>query len=152
MIAASQFLSPGAATNGLFENWADFAEGNKFCNIGWGGTQKYLNGDDSRVRGKLLFSPSPGGIVNGQLVKTAYFNWGWNYTVSSRSTHKEIAYLFALFACSPAISTLAVREQAGYFDPFRSRHYEDPEIQKTYTPEFLHAHSCLLYTSDAADE
>ena len=140
LIAASRFLSPGAVSNGLFENWADFAEGNKFCNIGWGGTQKYLNGDKSQVRANLLYSPSPGGMVNGRLLQTAYFNWGWNYTVSSSSKFKELAYLFALFACSPAISTLAVREQGGFFDPFRTNHYDDPEIRKTYTPEFLDAH------------
>ena len=140
MIRVSKFLSPGSTANGLFENWADFAEGNKFCNIGWGGTQKYLNSDKSNVRGKLLFSPTPGGMVNGKLLPTAYFNWGWNYTVSSSSANKELAYLFALFACSPEMSTVAVREQGGYFDPFRVNHYEDPEIKKVYSNDFLKAH------------
>ena len=31
-------------------------------------------------------------------------------------------------------------EASGFFDPFRSAHYEDSAIQKTYTPEFLTAH------------
>ena len=48
--------------------------------------------------------------------------------------------LFALFACSPEMSTKAVREASGFFDPFRSAHYEDPDIRNTYTPEFLSAH------------
>lgn len=140
LIAASKSLYPAAGTNGLFENWKAFAQGNMFCNIGWGGTQKYLNGDDSNVKGRLAFGPTPGGYVNGQLLVVPYFNWGWNYTVSSGSRYPEIAYLFALFACSPEMSTRAVREAGGYFDPFRSEHYSDPQIIETYSADFLAAH------------
>ncbi len=53
LIAASQYLYPGAKTNGLFENFEAFGEGDKFVNIGWGGTQKFLNSDKSKIKGKL---------------------------------------------------------------------------------------------------
>ncbi len=140
LVAASDNLYPKARTNGLFENWKAFAEGNIYCNIGWGGTQKFLNGDKSKIKGNLLFGATPGGEVDGKLVQVPYFNWGWNYTVSSGSKEPELAYLFALYACSPKMSTHAVREASGYFDPFRSAHYADAAIQRTYTPEFLTAH------------
>ncbi len=35
LIAASKHLYPGARTNGLFENFEAFGQGDKFCNIGW---------------------------------------------------------------------------------------------------------------------
>lgn len=140
LVAASRSLYAKARTNGLFENWKAFAEGNIYCNIGWGGTQKHLNSDKSKIKGKLLFGSTPGGNINGKLIKVPYFNWGWNYTVSSSSQQQELAYLFALFACSPEMSTRAVREASGFFDPFRSAHYSDPDIQKAYTSEFLDAH------------
>jgi multiple sugar transport system substrate-binding protein len=140
LVAASKNLYPGARTNGLFENFEAFGEGDKFANIGWGGTQKFLNSDKSKIKGKLAFGSMPGGIVDGQLLRAPYFNWGWNYVVSSVSREPELAYLFSLYACSPAMSTVAVRDPAGYFDPTRGAHYEDAEIQKTYTPEFLAAH------------
>ena len=140
LIDASKHLYPEARTNGLFDNWKAYAGGQIFCNIGWGGTQKFLNGPESTVRGKLAFSPTPGGLVQGELLQTPYFNWGWNYTVSSATKEPEIAYLFALFACSPAMSTLAVQESGGYFDPFRQEHYDDPEIVKVYSADFLKAH------------
>jgi len=140
LIAASKFLYPGAKTNGLFENFEAYGQGDKFANIGWGGTQKYLNGPKSKVAGKLAFGPLPGGKVKGKLVKAPYFNWGWDYVVTTTSKEAEIAYLYALFATSPVISTIAVREPGGYFDPFREVHYKDAEIQKVYTPEFLKAH------------
>lgn len=140
LIAASNSLYGKARTNGLVDNWKAFAAGNIYCNIGWGGTQKFLNGAKSKVKGNLLYAPTPGGEVDGKLIKIPYFNWGWNYTVSSASKEAEIAYLFALFACSPEMSTRAVREASGFFDPFRSAHYEDPDIQQTYTLEFLKAH------------
>jgi len=147
LIAASKFLYPGARTNGLFENFEAFGEGDKFANIGWGGTQKFLNSDKSKIKGKLAFGDMPGGQVNGKLLKTPYFNWGWNYVVSSVSPEPEIAYLFSLDACSPVMSTIAVRDPAGYFDPFRGVHHEDPEIQKVYTPEFLVAHKASMINS-----
>jgi multiple sugar transport system substrate-binding protein len=147
LVAASQNLYPGARTNGLFENFEAYGQGDKFCNIGWGGTQKYLNSDKSKVKGKLAFGNTPGGIVNGKPLKTPYFNWGWNYVVSSVSKEPEIAYLLTLYATSPAMSTIAVRDPGGYFDPFRGVHYKDPEIIKTYSPEFLAAHETSMKDS-----
>lgn len=147
MIAASAYLYPGARTNGLFENFEAYGEGNKFANIGWGGTQKYLNTDKSALKGKMVHGLMPGGISNGELLRTPYFNWGWNYVVSSVSPEPEIAYLFTLFAASPAMSTIAVRDPAGYFDPFRAAHYDDIEIRATYTPEFLDVHKVSMRNS-----
>jgi multiple sugar transport system substrate-binding protein len=140
LIAASKHQSPNATTNGLFDNWKEFSRGNTFCNIGWGSTQKYLNSGLSRIQGSLEFGPTPGGMVNGRLLKTSYFNWDWNYTVANSSAHKEIAYLFTLFACSPTMSTVTVRENDGYFDPFREEHYADPGIQSSYSFAFLDEH------------
>lgn len=140
LVAASRHQYPGAGSNGLFENFEAYAEGDKFANIGWGGTQKFLNSDKSRVKGKLAFGPTPGGMIDGQLVRTPYFNWGWNYVVSSISSEPEIAYLFTLYACSPAMSTIAVQDPDGYFDPFRGAHYRDPKIVEAYSEPFLDVH------------
>jgi multiple sugar transport system substrate-binding protein len=147
LVKASAYLYPGAKTNGLFENFEAFGEGDKFANIGWGGTQKYLNSEKSKIRGKLAFGNMPGGMVGGSLLQAPYFNWGWNYIVSAVSREPEISYLFSLFACSPAMSTIAVRDPAGYFDPTRAAHYEDAEIAKTYSPEFLVAHKASMASS-----
>lgn len=144
LAAASAFLYPGAARAGLFDNWKAFAKGNIYCNIGWGGTQKYLNGPMSKVRGKLAFSAMPGGIVDGELLVTPYFNWGWNYVVSRRSPETEIAYLFALFASSPRQSVRSVSDTKGYFDPHRPEHYRDEGIVAAYTKPFLDAHEASM--------
>ena len=140
LIQASQHLYPGAKTNGLFENFEAFGQGDKFANIGWGGTQKFLNSDKSKLKGKMAFGPMPGGMVGDKLLRTPYFNWGWNYVVSSVSSEPEIAYLYSLYACSPAMSTIAVRDPGGYFDPYRGAHYEDGEIEATYSRPFLEVH------------
>jgi multiple sugar transport system substrate-binding protein len=147
LIAASKFQYPGAKTNGLFENFEAYGEGNKFADIGWGGTQKYLNSEKSKLKGKLAFGLMPGGKVDGELLRTPYFNWGWNYIVSSVSKEPEIGYLFTLYATSPAMSTIAVRDPAGYFDPYRGAHYEDPQIQAAYSQEFLAVHKISMQNS-----
>lgn len=146
LMAASAYLSPNSSSNGLFENWYEYAAGKTYCNIGWGGTQKFLNSDSSKVKGKLRFSPLPGGEIRGQSFQIPYFNWGWNYTVPSGAEHAETAYLCSLLAVSPDISTLAVRED-GYFDPFRDCHYDDAVIQEMYSPSFLKAHRESMYRS-----
>lgn len=147
LLEASKYQYPGAKTNGLFENFEAYGQGDKFANIGWGGTQKYLNSDKSKLKGKLSFGPMPGGMVDGELLKVPYFNWGWNYIVSAVSPEPEIAYLFTLFSTSPAMSTIAVRDPDGYFDPTRQAHYEDPQIRDTYTPEFLEVHKASMANS-----
>ena len=54
----------------------------------------------------MAFGLMPGGMVDGQLLRTPYFNWGWNYVVSSVSREPEVAYLFTLYATSPAMSDM----------------------------------------------
>ncbi|QGY00358.1 extracellular solute-binding protein [Roseovarius faecimaris] len=144
MIRATDSLCPKAGQMGLFENWERYARGDVYCNIGWGGTQKYLNRPGSPMRGRMVHGPTPGGMVDGALLITPYFNWGWDYVVSSDCVFAEIAYLFALFASTPEISTLAVRQKDGFFDPFRPEHYEDSQIREVYTKAFLDVHRASL--------
>lgn len=141
LIRVSEHLSPDVTRLGLFENWKRYAQGDVFCNIGWGGSQKHFNAPTSKIRNKLLFGPTPGGIVDGELLVTPYFNWGWNYVVTRCSTESEIAYLFALFASSSDMSTLAVQQADGFFDPFRKAHYQDQKIREAYSDAFLEVHS-----------
>jgi len=139
LIAATASLTPDAESNNLFDNWAEFAGGNVFCNIGWGGTQKYLMSQPG-MQNNLVHSALPGPLLDGEPTTMGYFNWGWNYAVSANSSQPELAYLLALFCASPQISTLAVREANGYFDPFRESHYADSSIRQVYGDSFLKAH------------
>lgn len=144
MILASKHLYPGAKSNGLFKNWEAFSEGKIYANIGWGGTQKFLNKPGSKVKESMLFAPTPGGQFDNKNIIFPYFNWGWNYTVASNAKHTELAYLFTLFASSPVPSTISVRASDGFFDPFREEHYHDPEIKETYSEDFLLAHNVSM--------
>ena len=141
LIRVTEHLCPETSTLGLFENWQRFEKGDIYCNIGWGGTQKHLNRTDSKMRNRLVFGPTPGGLVEDELLLTPYFNWGWNYVVTSQAKEPEIAYLFALFASSSEMSTQSVRQPDGYFDPFRPEHYQDRKIREAYSDEFLKVHS-----------
>lgn len=147
MIRATEWLYPQARSAGLFENWEHYGAGQTYCNIGWGGSQKYLNGPKSKMRGRMVYGLTPCGKINGRTAQMPYFNWGWNYVVTTSSKQPELAYLFALFASTPELSTMSVREQDGYFDPFRPEHYEDPIISETYSPEFLTIHRKSLESS-----
>ncbi|MEM6988590.1 MAG: extracellular solute-binding protein [Pseudomonadota bacterium] len=141
LIAVSTSLEPAASTNGLFDNFKSFAEGNKFVDLGWGGTQKFLQGETSRVRGNLAHGVLPGGVDStGRAFAAPIFNWGWNFVVPVQSPNPELAYLFSLFATLPTMSTLSVRQQGGYFDPHQRVHYTDSTIADIYGHSFLTAH------------
>ena len=144
MIRATDYLVPEVNKLGLFENWKRFSQGDIYCNIGWGGTQKYLTRPDSPMRGNLVYGQTPGGVFSDTLISMPYFNWGWNFVVTSNSEFPEISYLFALFSSTPSMSTLAVRQPDGFFDPFRPEHYEDAQIKETYTSEFLAVHQSSM--------
>jgi len=144
LIAITDSLVPDTSNLGLFENWARYAKGDIYCNIGWGGTQKYLNSPQSPMRGRMIYGPTPGGKVGGELLATPYFNWGWSFVVSATSAQKELAYLFALFAVTPEMSTLAVRQADGFFDPYRKEHYSDPGVEDAYSKPFLKVHRASL--------
>lgn len=60
IITSTANLYPNALTNGLVDNWEAFAEGNMFCNIGWGGSQKFFNREGSKIRGDLIYGTTPG--------------------------------------------------------------------------------------------
>lgn len=140
MIRASESLVEGADSMGLFDNWRRFAKGDVYANIGWGGTQKFLNAPGSEMRGRMVYGPTPGGVIDGVFLSLPYFNWGWNYVVSAASKQPELAYLFSLFAASPRMSTLSVGQRDGFFDPFRPEHYDDPSIIDAYSEPFLRVH------------
>lgn len=140
MISVTQYLMPDIRMTGLFANWEKFAKGNVYCNIGWGGTQKYLHGPNSNIRDTLAHGPTPGGLVDGKRISTPYFNWGWDYVVSKRSQEAEIAYLLCLFASTPDISTQSIGQRDGFFDPIRPEHYDDPTIREIYGDAFLAVH------------
>ena len=144
MIRATEHLCLDVAHLGLFENWERYSRGDVYCNIGWGGSQKYLNSQGSPMRGRMVYGQTPGGIIDDTVLRTPYFNWGWNYVVSANSDKPELGYLFSLFASAPKMSTLAVRQRDGFFDPFRPEHYDDAGIKAAYTPEFLKVHRASL--------
>lgn len=137
LLAASKHQHPSVTGNGLVDNWKLYSEGQCYANIGWGGTQKYLNSPGSKIRGNMLYASTP---------EVAYFNWGWNYVVSNQSQHPELSYLFCLFSVLPKQSTLAVTEN-GFFDPFREEHYDSTEIQDMYSNEFLNVHRKTMKTA-----
>lgn len=147
MIRATEYLYPHARSAGLFENWEQYGTGNTYANIGWGGSQKYLNGPKSKMRGHMRFGLIPCMGDGGECPGMPYFNWGWNYVVSATSKTPELAYLFGLFASTSEVSTLAVQQQGGYFDPFRPEHYGDPVIQDIYSQAFLTVHEKSIRNS-----
>ena len=140
MLRATDFLHPATASAGLFENWDLYKSNDIFANIGWGGSQKAFNRPGSPIRRKLKHATLPGLSERG----LSYFNWGWSYVVPATAMQPELGYLFSRFAVSEQMSTISVREIGGYFDPFQTSHYDDPEIINAYSKPFLDVHQSAM--------
>ena len=147
IIALSKYLDKSTRTNDIFENFEIFSQGTSFSNLGWGGTQKYLMRPQSKVKSSILHTVTPGGVYKGETFAVPYFNWGWNYVVSSRTNQQELSYLFCLFASSSKVSADAIKEIDGYFDPYRKSHYQDDRIKDLYGEDFLKVHYKSLKSS-----
>lgn len=147
MVRASEWLCPNAETAGLFENWETFSKGQTFCNIGWGGSQKYFRRQNSPIRESVEVGLTPGGIFDGKPTPLSYFNWGWNFTVSSTTQNAKLCAEFAAFATSGEAAVAAVRAQDGFFDPYLEAHYRDEQIIATYTEPFLERHRTAMETA-----
>ena len=145
MFAATRSLRGRDSDNPLFGNWRDYSQGDSLINIGWGGSQKFFRSNGSAQKyGLTAFCP-PGN--SGGKSGMPYFNWGWNYAVSRNATQPELAYLFTLFASSAEMSTVAVRQADGFFDPHQKSHYLDKKIESIYSSEFLSVHKDAMNRS-----
>ncbi|MEM9171858.1 MAG: extracellular solute-binding protein [Pseudomonadota bacterium] len=144
LIAASASQHPATDRLSLTDNWAAFCQGNALVNIGWGGSQKYFRQHRDRFAQGIIVTQLPGYAGADGPVPLPYFNWGWTMAVPSVSQHPEVAYLFGALATLPVVSSQAIRQTDGFFDPYHPAHYDDPDIQKAYGESFLTAHKAGL--------
>lgn len=140
MIQITPFLHPNVMKDDVMENIKNFEKGHSYCNLGWGGAQKYYVRQKSPLLNSLTYALPCGLVDKSRVHSFSYFNWGTSYAVSNKSQQKELAYLFILFASSPLPSTLSIREVSGHFDPYRIEHYADTLIQNAYGKKFLTTH------------
>ncbi|MXQ06720.1 extracellular solute-binding protein [Alphaproteobacteria bacterium GH1-50] len=145
MLALSPFLAPDASSHrGLSGNWQSFQTLPIYMTFGWGGAQKLMNQPGKPLHGRLSHAVIPGGDGPNTPAALPCFNWGWSYSVVSRTEMPAVAKAFALFAVSSSVSTDAVRQADGFFDPFRDEHYRDPDIRAIYGDAFLETHRASL--------
>lgn len=140
LIKITPYLHPDVMKDDVSDNVKNFEKGHSYCNINWGGAQKYYVQNKSNFLKSLTYALPPGMVTKEKVHRFSYFSWGTSYAVSSKSRQQELAYLFILFASCPLPSTLSVREMSGRFDPYRVEHYADSLIQNSYGKNFLTMH------------
>lgn len=114
-----------------------FMQGKAFATANTIAAAKLFNAAGSAVRGKFIAVPMPGQNVGGKLVRHNLPIYGNNLVVSSRTTNRTLAFLFAMWLTDPDISLHTVGVKGGYTDPYRWHHLRDRRIMDLYTPEAL---------------
>ena len=137
MIAATESLHPDVFSLDYFDNWDVFHQGNVYCNLGWGGSEKIMSSKWPDFHKHIAYSPIPGGIVAGELLQLPYVNYCYVLTLPANNNFSELSYLFMLFATSPKMMTLAIQQVDGVLDPSRPIHYEDKIVREIFSANYL---------------
>jgi multiple sugar transport system substrate-binding protein len=100
--------------------------------------------EESNVKGKILYGPVPGVMIDGKLNRPALQAWGWCNAISSDSKHPDIAYDYLYFNASPKISLEVFAIPINGLEPWRNSHFNDEAVEKwkeltPAAPELLEA-------------
>lgn len=114
-----------------------FLQGKAFATATTIAGAKLFNAPGSAVRGKFIAIPIPGMGLGGRLLRHNIPIYGNNLVVASRSSQRELAFLFAMWLTDPDTSLRTVGVQGGHTDPYRWHHLDHPRIAELYTPEAL---------------
>jgi multiple sugar transport system substrate-binding protein len=114
-----------------------FLHGKAFSTVFTIAGAKLFNGSSSMVRGRFAAIPLPGQVHGDRLVRNNIPIYGNNLVVSSRSTQKKLAFLFAMWLSDPDVSLREVGVKGGFTDPYRWNHLSDARISELYSPDAL---------------
>jgi multiple sugar transport system substrate-binding protein len=111
-----------------------FAGGNIYCTLIMTWAQGYFeNPEASKVVGKVGYAPYPGRRIGGELVRPQPQYWGWGYSVSAYSKHKELAYLYSQWMSGAAMNARVALTPGGWYDVCKLSNYDEsmfPEIRR----------------------
>lgn len=86
--------------------------------------------ETTKVKGKILYGPMPGVMIEGKLNRPALQAWGWCASISSDSKNKDLAYEFLYFIASPKISLEVFAIPFNGLEPWRNSHFSDEAMKK----------------------
>ncbi|NMG44859.1 extracellular solute-binding protein [Aromatoleum toluvorans] len=118
-----------------------FAQGKAFTTMNTIAGARMFNGEGSAVRGKFVAVPLPGWRVDNRLVRQSTLIYGNNLVIPKTARNPRLAFLYAMWATDPDVSTRLIGITGAFTDPYRWNHVRDARIRKIYTPEALETFS-----------
>lgn len=142
-VAITRHTPPGSVEDGKDYSFTlpFFVQGKAFSSVWTIAGAKLFNSANSAVRGRFIAVPLPGQEIGGRLVRHNPLIYGNNLVVSSRSTQRKLAFLFAMWLTDPDISTRTVGVSGGFTDPYRWHHLRDARIRELYTAQAVEVSS-----------
>lgn len=120
------------------EQYANFGAGGSATTVAVGNLSKFLdnvdNPDSKPIHGKVVSATAPGRLINGNLLRRTVWFPNVGHQVASSSKYPEAAYLVLQWASDGLISSWLTANPAGYYDPCRIPHLEDPLLVAKYHP------------------
>jgi len=120
------------------EQYSNFGAGGAATTVAVANLSKFLdnvdNPDSKPIHGKVMSALAPGRIINGKLVRRTDWYPDVGHQIASDSKYAEAAYLVMQWASDGLISSWLTANPAGYYDPCRITHLEDPLLVEKYHP------------------
>jgi multiple sugar transport system substrate-binding protein len=134
MKANLQFAMPGILEFDSVRALEAFASGKVYCTLIMTWAQAAFEDPKiSKVVGKVTYAPHPGRMIGGELVSPQPQYWGWGYSVSAYSKHKELAYLYSQWMNGAAMNARIAFTPGGWYDVNKASTYDEkqfPQIRR----------------------
>ncbi|MEM2910870.1 MAG: extracellular solute-binding protein [Nitrososphaerota archaeon] len=132
-----QKFQPPESYTGFWDQMYDFIiKGKVLATCSWTSLKKFAFG--AGVGDKVKGALSPGyPTKDGRIRHSGMLALDNTLFLNAHSKHPELAYLFFQYYLDPAVSAKWVNDPAGWYEPFRVCHYDEPAIIETWGKEYI---------------
>ncbi|MBS7645415.1 MAG: extracellular solute-binding protein [Candidatus Bathyarchaeia archaeon] len=125
-------VCPPEAMTAIWDTAYDFfAKGKLAMEMAWASLKKYC--EAMGLGEKVKNVPTPGvPTKDGRVRHASMIGESHMVFVNKYSKHPELAFALLTYYTDPEVSAKVVCDPAGFLEPFRVCHFDDPLVQKSY--------------------
>jgi multiple sugar transport system substrate-binding protein len=135
-IKAQKFQPPESYT-ALWDTAYDFyLKGKIPFLISWTSLKKFAIASGIGELCKAEFPPGYS-MKDGNIRRCAFYAASHVFGINAHAEHPELAYLLLQYYTDPEVSEKIILDPAGFYEPFRTCHFTDPDVQKDWGADYL---------------
>lgn len=133
-----KFSHPDILSWSFTETVGQMAAGQAATDVRWPFLSFFVQGPDSKVKGKIAYALPPGDEVDGTITRRAIMQFGTSTAVNAHSKNAELSYLFLQWLNSPEKGPLVRGAATGFADAsVRWNDLDNDALKAKYPPEYF---------------